>query len=78
MNVKCDKCGHEGPKETFSYLYNIRLDDGMSWHECPKCHAMNWISESTGEHSDFGAHCKNFPFHSDKGIGIHSDKQGGA
>ena len=71
MNVKCEHCGHEGPKETFSYLYNIRLDDGASWRECPKCYGWNFIGEEDGQVMNFSEHAAKYPIHSDLGVGVH-------
>jgi len=63
MNLKCEHCGHEAPKETFTYLYNIRLDDGASWRECPKCYGWNFASESDGSHIDFSEHAVAYKVH---------------
>ena len=65
MNIKCEHCGHEGPKETFNYLYNIRLDDGISWRECPKCYGWNFCSEEDGSIVDFSKHAVEYPTHAD-------------
>jgi len=35
--MKCDKCGYEGPKTTFKYLYRARLESVQAMRECPKC-----------------------------------------
>ena len=71
MNVKCEHCGHEGPKETFTYMYNLRLDDGASWHECPKCYGWNLVDESSGSVLNFDEMTKGYVEHSDLGVGVH-------
>ena len=71
MELKCEHCGYEGPRETFTYLYNIRLDDGVSWFECPKCYEWNFISVVDGSNVDFNKHVAGYPIHSDLGVGIH-------
>jgi hypothetical protein len=35
--MKCDKCGYEGPKTSFKYLYRARLESSQAMRECPKC-----------------------------------------
>ena len=35
--MKCDKCGHEGPRDGFRYLYRVRLESSTAMRECPKC-----------------------------------------
>ena len=71
MNTKCEHCDYEGPKETFTYLYNIRLDDGASWHECPKCHGWNFLSAKDGSARSFEETARGYKIHSDLGVGVH-------
>lgn len=71
MNCKCEHCNHEGPKETFRYLYNIRLDDGASWRECPKCFGWNFTNEESGDNMSFDDVARGYDIHSDLGIGVH-------
>ncbi len=39
--MRCDKCGFEGHKSEFRYLYNTTLDAETAYRECPKCY--NWV-----------------------------------
>ena len=55
--MKCSNCDHEGPKASFLYLYNTRLDEDWEYRECPKCHG--WVTcyasreeEYEREHAD--------------------------
>jgi len=44
--MKCEKCGHEGPKKSFRYLYRIRYESTEAMRECPQCFAYN-VSDET-------------------------------
>ena len=35
--MKCEKCGHEGARSEFRYLYRVRLESSQAMRECPKC-----------------------------------------
>jgi len=47
--VKCIHCGYEGPKTSFRYLYNVRLEETTANRECPKCFGWVMSDERTGE-----------------------------
>jgi len=70
MNVKCEHCGHDGPLETFRYLYNIRLDDSDAWRECPKCFGWVLYNAMTDKVDSFDDLAKSYPVHSDQGVGV--------
>lgn len=36
--MKCDKCGFDSDKNQFRYLYNVKIDESISYRECPKCY----------------------------------------
>jgi hypothetical protein len=36
--MKCDKCNFESDKTKFRYLYNVQIDESISFRECPNCH----------------------------------------
>lgn len=35
--MKCEKCGHQGLKKDFPFLYRVRLLSPESMRQCPKC-----------------------------------------
>lgn len=47
--MKCIHCEYEGPKESFRYLYNVRLEEGTANRECPKCFGWVMADEKSGE-----------------------------
>ena len=47
--MKCIHCEYEGPKESFRYLYNVRLEEGTANRECPKCFGWVMVDEKSGE-----------------------------
>lgn len=70
MNVKCEHCGHEGPVESFRYLYNIRLSDSDAWRECPKCYGWNLYNAMTNKIDSFEDLARSYQIHSDQGVGV--------
>ena len=47
--MTCIHCGYEGPKTSFRYLYNVRLEESAANRECPKCFGWVMVDERTGE-----------------------------
>ena len=47
--MKCVHCGHEGPKESFRYLYNVRMDEPTVNRECPACFKWVTVDEERGD-----------------------------
>ena len=60
MNVKCEHCGHEGPKGSFQYQYNVRLDKDACWRKCPICGAWTLYEEKTGKILNYEELVKNW------------------
>ena len=52
--MTCIHCGYEGPKTSFRYLYNVRLEESAANRECPKCFGWVMVDERTGEISRLG------------------------
>ena len=66
--LKCEHCGHEGPVESFRYLYNLRLDDNGAWRECPKCFGWNLYNAMTNKLDSWDELAMSYPNHSDLGV----------
>ena len=47
--MKCIHCGYEGPKNSFRYLYNVRMEEATANRECPECFGWIMSNERTGE-----------------------------
>lgn len=47
--MKCDKCGFDSDKSQFRYLYNVKIDESISFRECPKCYTYVECDELAGE-----------------------------
>jgi hypothetical protein len=53
--MKCEKCGYDGPKATYRYLYNVSPASHMAFRECPKCYHVEYRDELAEEKAERAA-----------------------